>query len=219
MTQTKRRSGIAGIRVRRRRALSLAEVTASLVIAGILLGAMGGTILVASKSLPQNNQAHSTGQTTALVLDTLAEELHCALSFGARSATAIEFTVPDRGDALVAIPALHSLEFAYDVSQRTETQKTTSSVDSPEIVLASFTGFGALLTSPLNLTLSDTQWAAASFSTRAAPAAPGSASASTPTSADRRLSTRRRSARRTSTPWSRSAAAISPLLRHSATWC
>jgi len=82
---------------RRRRGMTLLELVAGTVCAGLLLAGMGSALFVALRasdpdSIPSNLLRACTS------VDELAAELRSATAFGERSSTALAFTVADRDD-------------------------------------------------------------------------------------------------------------------------
>ncbi|MCZ6653020.1 MAG: hypothetical protein O7D91_08330, partial [Planctomycetota bacterium] len=68
----------------------------------ILLSGMGSAILIASHALPGRNTATGAILRASDVIEQIAGELHCAVTFTQRSATMVEITVPDRNADLTA---------------------------------------------------------------------------------------------------------------------
>ena len=89
----------AGVRLHsptRRSGFTLIELVTSMTIGAILLGGMGSAILIASHALPGRNTATDAILRASDVVEQIAGELHCAVTFTQRSATMVEITVPDR---------------------------------------------------------------------------------------------------------------------------
>lgn len=188
-----RASGRANRHRRRRRtcrALTLAEVSASLLVCAVVLGGLASTVVVASRALPERNTETDGVLRSVWALDRLSEEVHCASEFVLRGERGVEFTIPDRtgddapevvryewsgvagepltrringGAAAAVSPPLKTLAFGYDVETRTTTEKSVSYLDSTETLLAQFSTFGALATTT-NLPVNTTAWAAETFS-------------------------------------------------------
>ncbi len=79
-----------------RSGFTLVELVASMTPAVILLGGMGSAILIASHALPGRNSATDAILRASDVVEQMAGELHCAVTFTQRSATTVEIRVPDR---------------------------------------------------------------------------------------------------------------------------
>ncbi len=89
----------AGVRLHsptRRSGFTLIELVTSMTIGAILLSGMGSAILIASHALPERNTATGAILRASDVVEQIAGELHCAVTFTQRSATMVEITVPDR---------------------------------------------------------------------------------------------------------------------------
>ena len=80
-----------------RRAFTLAELTASMGIMVILMGAMTSTILVASRAIPDVEDPKVKRLAAMDVVDQMAGELFYATSITEETETAVTFTVADRG--------------------------------------------------------------------------------------------------------------------------
>ncbi|MCZ6654253.1 MAG: prepilin-type N-terminal cleavage/methylation domain-containing protein [Planctomycetota bacterium] len=80
----------------RRNGFTLIELVTSMTIGAILLSGMGSAILIASHALPGRNTATGAILRASDVVEQIAGELHCAVTFTQRSATMVEITVPDR---------------------------------------------------------------------------------------------------------------------------
>jgi prepilin-type N-terminal cleavage/methylation domain-containing protein len=78
---------------------TLLELVVAIAVTSLVMVAVGSTILLAGKGLP--DEAGPAPAAAARVADQIAAELYCAASVTQRSATLIEFTVPDRdGDGV-----------------------------------------------------------------------------------------------------------------------
>jgi len=80
-----------------RRGFTLAELVASMAILTILMGAMTSVIVVASHAIPDVEDPVQVKLATMDVVDQIGRELYYATSITEATATAITFTVPDRG--------------------------------------------------------------------------------------------------------------------------
>jgi hypothetical protein len=65
-------------------------------ITGILLAAIGSTVVIATKALPKDNDAFAAPMTAGRVVDQMAGELESALRVVEQTPTSIAFTVPPR---------------------------------------------------------------------------------------------------------------------------
>jgi prepilin-type N-terminal cleavage/methylation domain-containing protein len=80
-----------------RRGFTLAELVASMAILTILMGAMTSVIVVASHAIPDAEDPVQTKLATMDVVDQIGRELYYATTITESTATAMTFTVPDRG--------------------------------------------------------------------------------------------------------------------------
>jgi prepilin-type N-terminal cleavage/methylation domain-containing protein len=80
-----------------RRGFTLAELVASMAILTILMGAMTSVIVVASHAIPDAEDPVQSKLATMDVVEQIGRELYYATSITEATATAITFTVPDRG--------------------------------------------------------------------------------------------------------------------------
>lgn len=78
------------------RAFTLLEMVVSLTIVSILMLAMGSSILLVTRALPDGGAAADETTRRQAALDQLADELRYALHFTERTSTSIGFTVADR---------------------------------------------------------------------------------------------------------------------------
>jgi prepilin-type N-terminal cleavage/methylation domain-containing protein len=78
------------------RGFTLVELVLSMAIMSMLIAGLASAILIATQALPSNdNPAHATVE-GAEIADLIAEELQSALWVRERTATSVEFAVPDR---------------------------------------------------------------------------------------------------------------------------
>jgi hypothetical protein len=85
----------------RTRAFSLIELVAALGITTILLAAIASAVMIATKALPQTNDAFSSPMSAGRVVNQMAGELESALLVLSQTPTSISFTVPPRnGDTV-----------------------------------------------------------------------------------------------------------------------
>ena len=83
------------------RAFSLVELVVCMVIATVLLAAIGSTIVLASRAIPSANNPTACTIEASMTLDQLVAELEAAVCITEHSQAAIAFTVTDRsGDGL-----------------------------------------------------------------------------------------------------------------------
>jgi prepilin-type N-terminal cleavage/methylation domain-containing protein len=82
------------------RGFSLIELVAAMAITTILLAAIASTVALATKAIPQTNDAFSAPMSAGAVVDQMAGELESALLVLQQTPTSVTFTVPARnGDA------------------------------------------------------------------------------------------------------------------------
>lgn len=97
-------------RRRRPRAITLIEMTTSLVILSVLLVTTGSAIVLASRAMPDRQSGAIRLLSTSAAFEQLATDLTYATAVSELGATAIEFTVPDRtGDGAPDV-----LRYAWD---------------------------------------------------------------------------------------------------------
>lgn len=92
---------IKGYRHSRRSGFTLAELFASMTIMVILMGAMTSTILIASHAIPDSEDVAVKKSDAMDVVDQMAGELFYATSITEETASAVTFTVADRGHGSV----------------------------------------------------------------------------------------------------------------------
>ncbi len=92
----------------RRRGFTLVELVASMAIGSLLLGGMGSAMLIASHALPGRNTATDAILRASDMVEQMAGELHCAVTFTQRSATMVEIKVPDRNGDLAPETILYA---------------------------------------------------------------------------------------------------------------
>ncbi len=193
------RSTAADMRLRpptRRSGFTLVELVTSMTIGAILLGGMGSAILIASHALPERNTATNAILRASDVVEQIAGELHCAVSFTQRSATMVEITVPDRnadlapetiryawsgtpGDPLTrqynagtivnVAEDVQEFDLGYTTTSVTTTDTITGMFASGEILLGSFDGWSGLTETPQDVGVDSDYWAAESFSAASIP--------------------------------------------------
>lgn len=79
-----------------RAGFTLLELTVSAAVMSVILLALGSTMLIAGRALPQARSVTSSTLAAAEAADRIAAELRYATAVNRRSAPLIEFTVPDR---------------------------------------------------------------------------------------------------------------------------
>ena len=80
------------------RAFTLVELVVCMVIAAVLLVAIGSTVVLASRALPNANNPTACTIEASMALDQLVAELEAAVYITEHSQTAIAFTVADRNN-------------------------------------------------------------------------------------------------------------------------
>ncbi len=142
---------------------TMVEVMTALAIVSVLLTAMGSVIFLARQSIPQSVNANNPRASTALAIDTMAEELRTARYLLERTPTAVTLVLADRtGDGLpevvhyawggtagdpitrqmngatpiTYIDNVALLNLGFDTEQTTESYDTAD-VEGPEVVLSS----------------------------------------------------------------------------------
>ena len=148
MMGTPRRPFAAHHRSHARSAVTLIETAASIAVASVLLTGIGSAIVIASRSIPAENDPIAAVVTAAGVVEQMASELSCLQSVVARSGAAVEFTVADRngddvaetiryawsgtsgdpltrqynaGNIVELIDGVHGFNLGYDLTTITET--------------------------------------------------------------------------------------------------
>jgi prepilin-type N-terminal cleavage/methylation domain-containing protein len=169
---------------------TLIEVVVSLAILGVIATAISSVIVLASRALPSARGAGESTVAATTALDQLGAELRTATTVTETTATSITFTVPDRtgdtiaetiryswagagsplirvynGDSGAAlIESVNSLAFAYAKRKVTTTGGTiTTTIDSGEVLLASFTGWSGITPTVSTSGLSATSFASEAF--------------------------------------------------------
>lgn len=158
--------------IRRRRNLApgatLLELTFTLVVMAILMGAMTSAVLVASRAAPPASDPVVAALAAGTELDTLADDLRYATAFAVLQPNAVQFTVPDRtqdaapeeiryewsgtpGDPLrrrvnggawsIVVPKVGTLALSYNTKPVNTTSTVTTTVTSPEVQFAYFNGW------------------------------------------------------------------------------
>lgn len=147
-----------------RRAFTLIEMSVSLVLLSILLGAMGSVVVLSSRVAP--TAAQRSEASTRLLLDSIANDLRDAIRFTATGARAVQIEVADRNNdgvnetiryewsGVANTPILRtvngnggaafsdnltSFSLAYTTATRSRTT-ATAATEGPEQLLATYTG-------------------------------------------------------------------------------
>ncbi|MCH7925855.1 MAG: prepilin-type N-terminal cleavage/methylation domain-containing protein, partial [Planctomycetes bacterium] len=89
--------GPARNRRRVRRGFTLVELVAAMTVMTILMMGMGSAMIIASRAIPNDKSPMSIATESRNVLDRLTEDLLYAISVSEKAATALTFTVADRG--------------------------------------------------------------------------------------------------------------------------
>ena len=171
----------------RRRGFTLIELVMSMAIGAILLGGMGSAILISSHALPGSNTTTDAILRTADVVEQMAGELHCAVTFKQRTATLVEFTVPDRdgdlapetilytwtgtpgdplkrqynaGTMVIVAEGVQEFDLGYTKTSVTTTETTDVTTNSGEILLSWFDGWSGLTETPQDFGVDSDYWAA-----------------------------------------------------------
>jgi type II secretory pathway pseudopilin PulG len=171
----------------RRAGVTLVELVVSITVMAVLMGGIASAIVIATHALPSRESVSAATITASQVAADMVDDLHCATSFVERTATAVEFKVPDRtGDATVetirydwsATPGdplvrtyngsarevatnVHDFTLAYDVRTASTTTTQAVTTTSPEVELASFIDWGGI--APMSMLPSPTNWMAEYF--------------------------------------------------------
>ncbi|HUU96713.1 MAG TPA: prepilin-type N-terminal cleavage/methylation domain-containing protein [Phycisphaerae bacterium] len=148
----------------RRRGFTLAELVASMAVMSILMVGLGSAILIASHALPDDKRPATRIVESAAAVSQLVEELRSAIWIRERTATSVEFSVPDRdgdgnaeriryawsgtaGDALTrqynagtvinVVDGVNEFDLAYDLQAVTE-EYPGAPVEGSETLLMSY---------------------------------------------------------------------------------
>lgn len=154
------------------RAFTLAELTVSLGIVGLLMAGLGSAVLLATRAVPSPASPANQIGAAAQGVDLLATDLYYARSFTSIQPTSITFTVAPRGsdsapetisyswsgakgaplmrqyNANPAVPVVrnvYNLNLLYNKLTRTSVQNVTTISTTPEQLVASFTNWSGLV--------------------------------------------------------------------------
>ncbi|MDI1289673.1 MAG: prepilin-type N-terminal cleavage/methylation domain-containing protein [bacterium] len=175
----------------RRRAFTLVELVVAMGITSLLLVGMGSAIMMASRAMPPKIDPTSAALAAGSVANTLAEDLRHATAFSLRTATAVEFTVPDRtGDSTPeviryewsgtpgaplrkqfnggawtdVVSSIQSLALTYNSKTVSTTRDVTTTTTSPEYLFAFFNGWPSVAApTNSNIPLTTVNWGAEFF--------------------------------------------------------
>lgn len=165
----------------RRAAFTLTELTVSMLVMTVLLGALASAIALASRALPDSSSELAAVSDAARAAEQLSGELFNAVTVGERLPNSVSFTVADRdgdsspesiryawsgtaGDPLTreynAGPAVNVIDHLYDFTltytTKTVSETTTQVTQQPETLLASFEGWAGVVPTPVPL--SSSRW-------------------------------------------------------------
>jgi len=88
---------VAGTKVKRkRRGLTLAELTVAMSVMTVVFGGISSALVIASHALPGRKQPADAMVRASRWAEQIASELHCATAARERTPNSITFTVPDR---------------------------------------------------------------------------------------------------------------------------
>lgn len=178
-----------------RHGFSLVELAVTTAVISILLVSLGSAIVLTSHAMP--TPASPGGEADyrrAAALDQMCAELRCATGFSEMTASAVTFTVADRdsdgnpekiryawagssgspltrsynaGPAVSVAENLATFDLAYLKDKHTTTTTGTTTWDSGEVQLASFSGWTGITAGLATTPLSTTTWAAEAFTINA----------------------------------------------------
>lgn len=80
----------------RRRALSMVELMVAMAVSTVLLGAIGSSLVIASRALPNDRSAAGSAIEAYRLADQLSGELYAATAVTAKTSRSITFVVPTR---------------------------------------------------------------------------------------------------------------------------
>lgn len=174
-----------------RGAFTMVDVLVGLVVASVLVVAIGGVMVLASRAVPQSASAVTpTTVSAARIADDIAAELRYATGFTVMSPAAVEFSVPDRtgdskpelirfewggnkgnpitrqfnGGTKEAVAAsADGLTLAYTKRVATVTKDTSVPVTSSPALLASFSGWSGVTTTSRTVNPGPSTWAGQAF--------------------------------------------------------
>ncbi len=160
----------------RRSAVTLVELVLSMTVMTVLIGGLGSAMVLAGRAVPDGQSPTSALLEGYRVAEEIAGELYVARTFTERTATAIEFTVADRGDepdgdevirfewsgtpgdplirqynggtAAELLPKVYEFDLTYTSRSTTETTTQTVSSEGVEALLATFDGWSGVTGTP-----------------------------------------------------------------------
>lgn len=165
---------------RRRRGLTLVEVTLTTAVMAVLVGGMASAVLITATALPDDQDPVIGITDGAAAVSGIATDVYGAVSFTERSTQAVTFTVADRdgngtaetiryawsgvagdpltrayngGPASTAAPDVYNFQLTYDLKSVTE-QPPPTNVEGPVTLLVGHT----TPSNPADFPLTDTAW-------------------------------------------------------------
>ncbi|MBL8990838.1 MAG: prepilin-type N-terminal cleavage/methylation domain-containing protein [Phycisphaerae bacterium] len=170
-----------------RRAFTLLELLTALAVSGVVLAGIGSALLAAARALPPKSDPVAASLSAAEAVATLTDDLRFATTVTTATATAVQFTVPDRtgdgtpetiryewpapggpllrtfnGAQATLIDSVAAFELRYTVATATESRTTTTT--SAETLFASFDGWSGVTPTTGTTTINATSWGAEYFS-------------------------------------------------------
>ena len=171
-------------RLQRRSAATLVELIAGLSITAVLMGGLLSAVTLASRAIPSPEDPLADAMEASHAAEQIAADLYCARLFSKTTATAVEFSVADRGtisyswagtpgDPLAwryggdpeveLVPDVHEFNVTYGVETVSETTIVDGTVESDEIALAYFDGWGGVTPTLQTYLLGSNTWVSEYF--------------------------------------------------------
>lgn len=174
----------------RRSAYTLVELVMGMMVLTIILAGTTSAIFLASQALPDGQDALARVPRGADAVQRMIDELGCAVSFTARTSTAVEFKVADRdsddveetiryawsetagdpltrrynGGAVISVAEdVHALDLKFSIITESETTTVTEEVESDETLFAEFDGWNGIPPSSRDYPVSPTSWCTERF--------------------------------------------------------
>lgn len=190
MMMRKRRPPMLRVRRHHVRGATLLELTITVGVMAILIGAMASAVLVASRAAPPADDPIVAALTAGGELDTIAEDLRYATTFSVMQPSAVQFTVPDRtqdggpediryewsgtpgdplrrqvngGTWLVVIPSVGELSFRYNTKSVSTTSTVKTTTTSSELQFSYFNGWSGVSPSYNSIAVGPTTYGAEYF--------------------------------------------------------
>lgn len=175
---------------RTRAGLTLLEMVIGMAIVSVLLVAMGSSIVMSARALPTSSGSNTAALSADAVVEQVMEELRYATKITEATATSLAFTVADRdgdtaeeqiryswdgtagsplvreykgGSRVEVIPSVQALSFGYVRDAHAGTAAGTQTVDSGEVLLATFGSWSGVTATIMGYNLTTTGWAAERF--------------------------------------------------------